>query len=87
MPVPKRKVSKARRNKRFANKGLKVKAIATCNNCHKPTRPHQVCEHCGFYKGEKIIQTKEDRRVKRGKERKEKQAAAPAETEKTEASE
>ncbi len=65
MPVPKRKRSKSRRDKRFANKGLEVKTFTACPQCSAPTMPHQVCATCGFYKGIKIMATKLDRNIKR----------------------
>ena len=65
MPVPKRKRSRARRDSRFANKGIKVKAIAGCANCKDPIVPHTACKKCGFYKGVKVLATKADRKVKR----------------------
>lgn len=73
MPVPKRKVSKARRDKRFANKGLSIKAFTYCTTCEEPNpiAPHSACTKCGYYKGAKVLQTKSDRKVRRS----EKQAA------------
>lgn len=65
MPVPKRKRSKSRRDKRFANKGLEVKTFTSCAQCSAATMPHQVCATCGFYKGVKIMATKLDRNIKR----------------------
>jgi len=65
MPVPKRKRSRARRDSRFANKFIKVKAIATCSNCNEATSSHQVCASCGYYKGRKVMTTKKDRVTKR----------------------
>ena len=65
MPVPKRKRSRARRDSRFANKGIKVKAIASCLTCKDPIVPHTACKNCGFYKGVKVLVTKADRKVKR----------------------
>jgi len=70
MPVPKRKRSRARRDKRFANKGMSVKALATCANCSVALMPHQACGSCGFYKGTKVLVTKADRRTKRDQQRK-----------------
>jgi len=75
MPVPKRKRSRSRRDKRFANKGIKVKAITICNNCQDPLIPHSACKNCGFYKGIKVMMTKMDRTVKRTEIRKTKEAA------------
>lgn len=69
MPVPKRKRSRSRRDKRFANKGMKVKAMTECKNCQSPLATHQVCSACGFYKGVKIMATKADRAVKRGEKK------------------
>ena len=65
MPVPKRKRSRARRDSRFANKGIKVKAIAGCANCKDPITPHAACQKCGFYKGVKVLATKAERKAKR----------------------
>lgn len=70
MPVPKRKRSRARRDKRFANKGLKVQAIAECKNCQAPLQTHTACLSCGHYKGVKVLVTKMDRALKRGETRK-----------------
>ncbi|NRB21926.1 50S ribosomal protein L32 [Candidatus Dependentiae bacterium] len=65
MPVPKRKRSRSRRDKRFANKGLKIQAITECKNCQEALMPHTVCKGCGFYKGIKILTTKAERAGKR----------------------
>ncbi len=70
MPVPKRKRSRARRDSRFANKGIKAKALATCRNCGSTLEPHQVCAQCGHYKGVKVMVTKLERMIKRGQTRK-----------------
>ncbi len=74
MPVPKRKRSKARRDKRFANKGIKPKAITGCQTCQSPIAPHTVCKECGYYKGKKILRTKTDRMYERGQVRQAKEA-------------
>ncbi len=65
MPVPKRKVSRSRRDKRFANKGLKPKIFSHCLNCKEPIASHQACQQCGFYKGRQVIAAKSDRTSKR----------------------
>lgn len=69
MPVPKRKRSKTRRDKRFANKGIKVKSFSGCSNCQEPIIPHVACKNCGYYKGAKVMRTKEDRGAVRAEER------------------
>ena len=75
MPVPKRKRSRARRDSRFANKGIKVKSSSSCNNCNEPQLSHQICKSCGYYKGVKVVITKKDRAEKRNEVRQVKQAA------------
>lgn len=61
MPVPKRKHSRARRDSRSANKGIKPKAVAACQTCQEPIATHAACSACGYYKGVKVIKTKSDR--------------------------
>ena len=76
MPVPKRKRSRARRDKRFANKGIKPNGFNSCSNCESTLGSHQICKECGFYKGRKVITTKADRLVRRGEARQPGQQAA-----------
>lgn len=69
MPVPKRKTSKRRRDQRHANRGLDVATITHCPNSGAPVMPHTVCLESGYYKGVKVMQTKQDRLEARGKKR------------------
>lgn len=79
MPVPKRKRSRARRDSRFANKGVEVKSFGACANCQAPNLPHQACKECGFYKGVKVVTTKLERTLKRVEVRKAAEARQPRE--------
>jgi len=56
MAVPKKKVSRSRRNmRRFAaGNQLAKPTVVTCPSCSEPTRPHRVCK-CGSYSGKEII--------------------------------
>lgn len=85
MPVPKRKRSRQRRDKRFANKGVKVRSFATCNNCSEAVSSHAACMSCGFYKGRKVFNTKTERSVKRADARTEKEGKQKALQQKLEA--
>lgn len=78
MPVPKRKRSRARRDKRFANKGMQVKTLASCQNCQQAVQMHAACSSCGFYKGRKILVTKAEHLERKTLARKEKADRAPA---------
>jgi len=55
MPKPKRRHSKARRDKRRAHDALARPALSECPNCHEPKLPHRVCPRCGHYKGRQTI--------------------------------
>ena len=60
MAVPKRKHSRARRDKRRSIVSrLSAPAFSTCDNCKELKVPHRVCAACGFYKGREIIAIKE----------------------------
>jgi len=85
MPVPKRKRSRARRDKRFANKAMKVKIFTECKNCREPLPTHQACSSCGFYKGVKVLATKIDRSIARGKKKQAKMAKQKERKEQVEA--
>ena len=56
MAVPKRKVSKARRDKRrSAVWKLDAPALCKCSNCGELTSTNKVCKNCGYYKGVEVI--------------------------------
>ncbi|MBI9035752.1 MAG: 50S ribosomal protein L32 [Bacteroidales bacterium] len=55
VPLPKRKISKGRRDRRRAHDGLKFSNLVTCNNCGEMRLPHTVCSSCGYYQGREVI--------------------------------
>lgn len=57
MPLPKRRHSSARRDKRRANDFVALPAVSYCPNCNEPKAPHRVCPSCGYYKGREVIKT------------------------------
>ena len=54
MAVPKKKTSKARRDKRRAQHGIESPRVNVCPTCHQPKLPHRVCPTCHTYKGREI---------------------------------
>ena len=54
-PLPKRKISKGRRDRRRAHDALKARNLVICSNCGELRLPHTVCPSCGFYKGREVI--------------------------------
>ncbi len=65
MAVPKKKVSKARRDKRRSNNSkLSLPGMVKCSNpaCNEFVKNGCVCKACGFYKGKKVMEVKADQK-------------------------
>lgn len=60
MAVPKRKTSKARRDKRNAHRSLSVASFATCSQCNEKYLPHRVCPNCGYYRNRVVLESEEE---------------------------
>ncbi|MEN8196139.1 MAG: 50S ribosomal protein L32 [Pseudomonadota bacterium] len=56
MAVPRKKVSKSRRNMRRAHDALKSAAYTECSNCGELKRPHHVCQDCGHYDDREVVE-------------------------------
>lgn len=54
MAVPKKKVSKSKRDMRRAHHALTPSNVNECANCGELTRPHHVCPSCGSYNGRDV---------------------------------
>lgn len=56
MAVPKKKMSKSRRDSRRAH-NFRVEApnVGVCPNCKSPVLPHHVCPTCGQYQGRQVV--------------------------------
>lgn len=60
MAVPKRRVSKARRDKRRSNVWrMNAPELQKCPNCGEFKRAHRVCPSCGYYKDRQVITVEE----------------------------
>ncbi len=55
---PKRRHSVERKGKRRASIKLSIPKGIACPNCKSTMIAHQVCPHCGFYKGRAVIAQK-----------------------------
>jgi large subunit ribosomal protein L32 len=55
-PLPKRKLSKGRRDRRRAHDALTARNLTTCSNCGQMRLPHRVCPNCGYYQGREIVE-------------------------------
>jgi large subunit ribosomal protein L32 len=59
--LPKRRVSRHRRGNRRSHQALEPRQLVLCPNCGELALPHCVCPACGTYKGEQVLQLKEDK--------------------------
>lgn len=59
-PLPKRKVSRSRRNRRRAHDSLSLKHLVVCETCGEYHVAHRVCPKCGSYRGETVAEPKEE---------------------------
>jgi large subunit ribosomal protein L32 len=55
MAVPKKKVSKSRRNMRRSHHALPRANFSECSNCGEMKRPHHICSACGHYDGREVL--------------------------------
>jgi len=60
MGVPKRKTSKARRDKRRAHLALSTPALSRCPQCNEMRMPHRVCPTCGYYHDRVVLELEEE---------------------------
>jgi len=57
MAVPRKKVSRSKRDMRRAHDSMKRAAYAECANCGELKRPHHVCAACGYYGDREVVET------------------------------
>ena len=57
MAVPKKKVTRARRDLRRYSSAYRLEAVQayTCKNCNAPALSHRVCGECGHYNGKQVV--------------------------------
>jgi len=55
MAVPKKKVSKSKRDMRRSHDSLTPAGMSTCPQCNELKPPHRACQACGTYKGKDVL--------------------------------
>ena len=55
VPLPKRKISKGRRDRRRAHDALQTANLVQCSQCGEMRLPHTICPSCGYFQGREII--------------------------------
>lgn len=64
VPLPKRKLSKGRRDRRRAHDALESANLVQCSQCGEMRLPHTVCPNCGYYQGREIVNMKKEEKKK-----------------------
>ena len=54
--LPKRKISKGRRDRRRSQDRLKMAKLSSCDNCGETKMDHRMCPSCGHYKGREVVE-------------------------------
>lgn len=55
MGNPKRRTSKARRDRRRAHDALTKPSASICPECGEIKLPHRACRKCGIYRGREVL--------------------------------
>lgn len=63
-PLPKRKLSKGRRDRRRAHDALVLTSTVQCSNCGEMRLAHTVCPKCGHYQGREVISMDKEEKKK-----------------------
>lgn len=58
MAVPKKKVSKSKRDMRRSHLAITPMNVVECPNCGESKLPHHLCKTCGMYNGRQILKDK-----------------------------
>ncbi len=53
--LPKRKISRGRRNRRRAHDALTPVHLVRCPECGEMRQPHRMCPACRTYKGIQVL--------------------------------
>ncbi len=57
MAVPKKRTSRARRDRRRAHDAIKfAAAVEACPSCGEPKLRHRLCSACGTYRGRQVVE-------------------------------
>jgi large subunit ribosomal protein L32 len=56
---PKQKISRSRQGRRRAHHALVAPQLVVCSNCGSKRLPHTVCNICGYYKDEQVIEIRQ----------------------------
>jgi large subunit ribosomal protein L32 len=62
MAEPKKRLTRTRSGNRQSHDSISASQLVTCSNCKSKILPHRICQNCGYYKGNKVIKDKEEKK-------------------------
>ncbi|MGC8981833.1 MAG: 50S ribosomal protein L32 [Minisyncoccia bacterium] len=65
MVVPAKHTSRSKVRRRRSQIFLEKKNFVRCKQCNNLILPHRICPFCGFYKGKKYLEIKEEKKKKK----------------------
>jgi large subunit ribosomal protein L32 len=60
MGVPKKRMSRQKRDQRRAHWKITAPNVSACPYCGEPVLPHRACPKCGQYRGKSVQKSAED---------------------------
>ena len=63
--------TRSHRNNRRSHFKLAAPRVSACDSCGKPRLSHELCQHCGKYRGRAVVdmQARIDKKLKKQAER------------------
>ena len=59
-PLPKRKISKGRRDRRRSHDAISTPTLVECPHCHAKHKAHRVCTNCGTYRNRAVLASEDN---------------------------
>jgi len=64
MAEPKKRLTSTRSGNRRSHLEAKTQSLAVCTHCKQPVLSHRVCENCGFYNGQDVLELEKKQKEK-----------------------
>jgi large subunit ribosomal protein L32 len=61
MAEPKKRLTSSRSGSRQSHDAITLQNLRYCSHCKSKIVPHRVCPTCGYYKGKKMIELKDEK--------------------------
>ncbi|MDO8486540.1 MAG: 50S ribosomal protein L32 [Candidatus Staskawiczbacteria bacterium] len=84
MAVPRHRHTKSKRNKVRMHLYIRPSVLAVCKKCKSKVLPYTVCQNCGYYKNQEVINVlgKLTKKERKGREKEIKTTEKQAQSEK-----